>query len=172
MDGTCRTASARCSWIAAVLSTHVFLGGLCARGRGAGCSGGGDGPHPDLGIDTEPGLRPALAQASSRGLTGLAEATGRCKGPLLLGLRGLAGCVGLVCSWQQKAGCYGGGLFDDPLVFMPRAYRCSYKPSLCCSFFGATKMSACTAPLYGWEVIAELSATLVRLSGAANLWDA
>ena len=68
--------------------------------------------------------------------------------------------------------CYGGGLFDDPLVFVPRAYRCLYSPSLCCFFFGATSMSARTAPLYGRDVIAELSATLVRLSGAANLWDA
>ena len=33
-------------------------------------------------------------------------------------------------------------------------------------------MSARTAPLYGRDVIAELSVTLVRLSGAANLWDA
>ena len=33
-------------------------------------------------------------------------------------------------------------------------------------------MSARTAPLYGRDVIAELSATLVRLSGPANLWDA
>ena len=68
--------------------------------------------------------------------------------------------------------CYGGGLFDDPLVFLPRAYRCLYSPSLCCFFFGATSMSARTAPLYGRDVIAELSATLVRLSGVANLWDA
>ena len=68
--------------------------------------------------------------------------------------------------------CHGGGLFDDPLVFVPRAYRCLYSPSLCCFFFGATSMSARTAPLYGRDVIAELSATLVHLSGAANLWDA
>ena len=68
--------------------------------------------------------------------------------------------------------CYGGGLFDDPLVFVPRAYHCLYSPSLCCFFFGATSMSARTAPLYERDVIAELSATLVRLSGAANLWDA
>ena len=33
-------------------------------------------------------------------------------------------------------------------------------------------MSATTAPLYGPAVIAELSATLVRLSRAANLMDA
>ena len=68
--------------------------------------------------------------------------------------------------------CYGGGLFDDPPVFVPRAYRRLYSPSLCCFFFGATSMSARTAPLYGWDVIAELWVTLVRLSGAANLWDA
>ena len=67
--------------------------------------------------------------------------------------------------------CYGGGLFDDPLVFVPRASRSLYSPSLCSFFFGATSMSARTAPLYGRDVIAELSATLVRLSGAANLWD-
>ena len=54
--------------------------------------------------------------------------------------------------------CYGAGLFDDPLVFVPRAYRCLCSPSLCCFFFGATSMSART--------------TLVRLSEAANLWDA
>ena len=57
--------------------------------------------------------------------------------------------------------CYGGGLFDDPLVYVPRAHR-----------FGATNMSACTAPLYGRDVIADLSGTYVRLSGAANLWHA
>ena len=67
--------------------------------------------------------------------------------------------------------CYGGGLFDDPLVFVPRAYQCLYSPSLCCFFFGAN-MSTRRAPLYGRDVIAELSATLVRLCGAANLWDA
>ena len=33
-------------------------------------------------------------------------------------------------------------------------------------------MSARTGPLYGRDAIADLSATLVRLSGAANLWDA
>ena len=33
-------------------------------------------------------------------------------------------------------------------------------------------MSARTAALYGRDVIAQLSATLVCLSGAANLWDA
>ena len=68
--------------------------------------------------------------------------------------------------------CYGGGLFDDPLVFVPCAYRCLYSPSVCCFFFGASSMSARTAPLHGRDVIAELRATLVRLSGAANLWDA
>ena len=68
--------------------------------------------------------------------------------------------------------CYGGGLFDDPLVFVPRAHRCVYSPSLGCFFFGATTVSECTVPRYGRDVIAELSLTKVRLSGAANVWDA
>ena len=33
-------------------------------------------------------------------------------------------------------------------------------------------MSAATAPLYGLALMAELSATLVRLSGASNVMDA
>ena len=55
---------------------------------------------------------------------------------------------------------------------MPRTYHCLNSPSLCCFPFGSTNISATTAPLYGRGVIAELSATLVRLSGAADLLDA
>ena len=51
-------------------------------------------------------------------------------------------------------------------------YHCLHSPSLCDCPFGATHMSAATAPLYGPAVIAELSVTLVRLSGASNLMDA
>ena len=68
--------------------------------------------------------------------------------------------------------CYRGGLFDDPLVFVPVAYHCLHSLSLCCFPFAATNMSATTAPLYGPAVITELSATLIGLSGACNLMDA
>ena len=66
----------------------------------------------------------------------------------------------------------GGGFFDDPLVFVPPTYHCLHSSSGCCFPFGATNMSTTTAPLYGRDVIAKLSATLVHLSGAANLMDA
>ena len=58
------------------------------------------------------------------------------------------------------------------MVLVPRTYHCSCSPSLCCCPFGATNMSATTAPLYGPAMIAERSTILFRLSGAANLLDA
>ena len=58
------------------------------------------------------------------------------------------------------------------MVLMPPTYHCSYNASLCRCPFGATTMSTATVTLPGLAVIAELLATLFRLSGAANLLDA
>ena len=57
------------------------------------------------------------------------------------------------------------------MVLVAPTYHCSYSASLCCCSFGASNMSVIRAPLCGLAVTAELSATLVCLSGAANLLD-
>ena len=50
---------------------------------------------------------------------------------------------------QVCAICYSRGLFDDPLVFLPRTYHCLLCASLRCFPFGGSNMSATTAQLYG-----------------------